>query len=54
MQPCRNNEWLRVMVFDVFDLGSRSMPRLSPTAPSRVSRAMANAVTSTSRSRRTP
>src|SRR5208337_4349236 len=49
MQPWRNSEWVRVLL--VLDLSSRSMPRLSPTAPSRVSNAMANALTSSSRSR---
>ena len=50
MQPCRKSEWLRV--FAVFDLSCRSMPRLSPTVPSRVSSAMAKALTNNSRSRR--
>jgi hypothetical protein len=50
MQPCRNSEWVRVLL--VFDFSSRSMPRLSPTAPSRVSSAVAKALTSSSRSRR--
>jgi hypothetical protein len=41
MQPCRNNEWVRV--FEVLDLSNRSMPRLSPAAPSIVSSTIANA-----------
>ena len=49
MQPCRNSEWLRVLL--VLDLSSRSMPRLSPTAPSKVSSATAKALTSRSRVR---
>src|ERR1700692_2009796 len=50
MQPCRNNEWVRV--FEVFDLSNRSIPRLSPAAPSMVSSTIANALMSSNRSRR--
>src|SRR3954465_10165359 len=50
MQPWRNSEWVRVLL--VLDLSSRSMPRLSPTAPSRVSRAVAKALIRSRRSRR--
>ena len=49
MQPCRSSEWLRVLL--VLDLSSRSMPTLSPTVPDKVSSAMANALTSRSRTR---
>ena len=34
MHPCRNSECVRFLL--VFDFNRRSMPRLSPTAPSRV------------------
>ncbi len=50
MQPCLNNEWVRI--FDVFDLSNRSIQRLSPAAPSMVSSTIANALMSSSRSRR--
>ena len=50
MQPCRNREWVRFLL--VFDFSRRSMPRLSPTAPSRVSKAVAKALISSRRSRR--
>ena len=50
MQPCLNNEWVRI--FDVLDLSNRSIPRLSPAAPSIVSSTMANALMSSNRSRR--
>src|ERR1700712_4169493 len=42
MQPCRNSEWVRVLL--VFDFNRRSMPRLSPAAPSSVSNAVAKAL----------
>src|SRR3954454_21556361 len=50
MQPCRNSEWVRVLL--VLDLSSRSMPRLSPTVPRKVSRAVAKALIRSRRSRR--
>src|SRR3954447_24801507 len=50
MLPWRNREWERVLT--VLDLRWRSMPRLSPAAPSRVSRTTANALSSSRRSRR--
>src|SRR4051794_31826637 len=50
MQPWRNREWERVLT--VLDLRWRSMPRLSPAAPSRVSRTTAKALSSSSLSRR--
>src|SRR3954466_6154369 len=50
MLPWRNKEWERVLT--VLDLRWRSMPRLSPAAPSRVSRTTAKALSSNSRSRR--
>jgi hypothetical protein len=40
-----------VRVLAVLDLSRRSMPRLSPTAPSMVSNAMAKALTNSSRAR---
>ena len=49
MHPWRNKEWVRVL--EVLDLSNRSIPRLSPTEPSNVSSAMANALTRSSRSR---
>src|SRR4051794_27948082 len=50
MQPWWNREWDRVLM--VLDLKWRAMPRLSPTAPSRVSRKAANALSRNRRSRR--
>jgi len=50
MQPCRNNECVRV--FDVLDFSNRSMPRLSPAAPSIVSSTIAKALMRSKRSRR--
>src|SRR3954452_20091463 len=45
-----DREWERVLT--VLDLRWRSMPRLSPAAPSKVSRTTAKALSSSSRSRR--
>ena len=42
MHPWRNSECVRV--FDVLDLSSRSIPRLSPAVPSMVSSTIANAL----------
>src|SRR5512143_338891 len=50
MQPWRKREWVRVLT--VLDLRWRSRPRLSPAAPSRVSRTTAKALSSSRRSRR--
>src|ERR1700722_13421301 len=50
MQPWRKSEWVRCLA--VLDLRWRSMPRLSPAAPSSVKRTIAKALRRSSLSRR--
>src|SRR5271167_2087440 len=50
MQPWRKSEWVRCLA--VLDLRWRSMPRLSPAAPSIVKRTIAKALRRSSLSRR--